>query len=96
MATALKSDSGPPFPRLWSWWWSRLSHAFPLDDSASPALCPGLGPDVACRRRALEAVEKAHCIRWMVALRENPGGAGLGGLGLLPRCGWGLGWALAG
>jgi hypothetical protein len=32
----------------------------------------------------------------MVALRENPGGAGLGGLGLLPRCGWGLGWALAG
>jgi hypothetical protein len=43
----------------------------------------------------LETVQKAHCIRWMVALRESPGGAGLGGLGLLPRCGLGLGWALA-
>jgi hypothetical protein len=31
----------------------------------------------------------------MVALRESPGGAGLGGLGLLPHCGLGLGWALA-
>jgi hypothetical protein len=54
---------------------------------------PAVGP--ARRRRALEAVEKAHCIRWMVALGESPGGAGLGGLGLLPRCGLGLGGALA-
>jgi hypothetical protein len=30
----------------------------------------------------------------MVALRESRGGAGLGGLGLLPRCGLGLGWVL--
>jgi hypothetical protein len=45
------------------------------------------------RRRALEAVEKAHYIRRMVALRENPGGAGLGGLRLLPRCGRGSYWA---
>jgi hypothetical protein len=42
-----------------------------------------------------QAVKKADCIRWMVALRESAGGAGLGGLGLLPRCGLGLGWALA-
>ena len=27
----------------------------------------------------------------MVALRENPDGAGLGGLRLLPRSGWGSG-----
>jgi hypothetical protein len=26
----------------------------------------------------------------MVALRENPAGAGLGGLRLLPRYGWGF------
>jgi len=35
-------------------------------------------------------VEKAHYIRGMVALREIRAGAGGRGLGLLPRCGWGL------
>jgi hypothetical protein len=47
---------------------------------------------------AQHVIKKATYIRWMVALRENPGGCGSGRAGAAAalRPGFVLGWALAG
>ena len=70
-----------------------LSGPFLSFRASRPALAP---PERECQRSSgvravlaaraarwgrLETVQKAHYIRWVVALRENLGRAGLGGLG---------------
>ena len=58
MSAAPEPDSSPAAPPLGPGGGARLSHASPLDDFA---FLPASGPParrLACRRRALEAVEK--------------------------------------
>ena len=98
MAAAPESDSGPP-PPLFVLVVVPVSVTHSLSMTSRPCPCVrALARTVACRRRALEAVEKAHYIRWVVALRENPGrcGSGRAGAAAALRLGFVLGWGLAG
>ena len=42
MAAAPESDSGPPLPRSWSWWWCPSQSRIPLSMTSRP--CPESGP----------------------------------------------------
>lgn len=58
MAAAPESASCPTAPRCGPGGGARLGHASTLDDFASSACVRATGPALACRRRALETVEK--------------------------------------